>query len=397
VADAFVSYVSEDRAIAEKIARGLEGAGISVWWDRHIPGGVAFRKEIDRQLSAAKVVVVLWSAASLDSEWVCDEAQQAREDNKLIPVRLDNVQPPLGFRQAQTLDFVGWNGDPKAGAFASLIDSARHFLDGPSKDAPRSIVPSVTPKHGRWRVPKAGLLAAVAIMAVVAVVAALRLGSTASPSDTASGRVEIGAFESLARAEDTAHFAKELTDAIRRVFAANEIKTVALREGTVANAGDVPATTEFRLRGTVDRDGEQYVVAADILHQRDGLVLWSKTLRQDVETVPQFREHVADYVARVLNCALRYRVLAKGDVAVDLFSRFVALCDANANGESDQSPALARRIVDAAPQYGISHAILAASDAFLTIFLSSGSLYSRARAGPIASRGVWRCQGRNGA
>jgi len=36
VADVFVSYVSEDRAIAEKISRGLEGTGSSVWWDRHI-------------------------------------------------------------------------------------------------------------------------------------------------------------------------------------------------------------------------------------------------------------------------------------------------------------------------------------------------------------------------
>ena len=151
MADVFVSYVSEDRAIAEKISRGLEGAGFSVWWDRHIHGGVGFRKEIDRQLDAAKVVVVLWSAASLDSEWVCDEAQQARDENKLIPLRLDSVQPPLGFRQAQSLDFSGWNGDPKVGAFADLVDSARHFVGRPPTDAPRAVLPTAAPKRGRWR------------------------------------------------------------------------------------------------------------------------------------------------------------------------------------------------------------------------------------------------------
>ena len=97
VADVFVSYVSEDRASAEIIARGLEGVGLSVWWDHHIQGGVGFRKEIDRQLGAAKVVVVLWSATSLDSEWVCDEAEQARDQKKLIPLCLDSVRPPLGF------------------------------------------------------------------------------------------------------------------------------------------------------------------------------------------------------------------------------------------------------------------------------------------------------------
>ena len=68
MADVFVSYVSEDRAIAEKISRGLQGAGFSVWWDRHIHGGVGFRKEIDRQLGAAKVApgrtANLWSRAA---------------------------------------------------------------------------------------------------------------------------------------------------------------------------------------------------------------------------------------------------------------------------------------------------------------------------------------------
>ena len=130
MADVFVSYVSEDRAIAEKLSHCLQSAGFSVWWDRHIHGGVGFRKEIDRQLGAAKVVVVLWSAASLESEWVCDEAQQARDENKLIPVRLDSVQPPLGFRQAQSLDFGGWNGDPNAAAFVGLMDSARNCISG---------------------------------------------------------------------------------------------------------------------------------------------------------------------------------------------------------------------------------------------------------------------------
>jgi len=151
VADVFVSYVSEDRAIAEQISRGLVGAGFSVWWDRHIHGGVGFRKEIGRQLGAAKVVVVLWSAASLESEWVCDEAQQARDENKLISVRLDGVQPPLGFRQVQSLDFSGWNGSPTVGAFAALVDSVRDFAGRPPTGTPGAVFPTAAPTRGRWR------------------------------------------------------------------------------------------------------------------------------------------------------------------------------------------------------------------------------------------------------
>ena len=123
MSDVFVSYVSEDRAIAEKISRGLEGAGFSVWWDRHIRGGVDFAPEIARQLDAAKVVIVLWSKASLESGWVRDEAQQARDENKLIPVRLDSVQPPLGFRQYQTIDFWRAKGARRTSRIHELLQA----------------------------------------------------------------------------------------------------------------------------------------------------------------------------------------------------------------------------------------------------------------------------------
>src|SRR4029434_7855408 len=125
VADIFVSYVAEDRAIAEKIARALENTGFSVWWDRHLHGGANFAAESERQLTAAKIVVVLWSNRSLDSQWVRDEAQQARDENKLIPIRLDQVQPPLGFRQVQCLDFDHWSGDAKDECFAGPVGSIR--------------------------------------------------------------------------------------------------------------------------------------------------------------------------------------------------------------------------------------------------------------------------------
>lgn len=59
VADAFISYAREDHDAASALARVIESAGWDVWWDREILAGQSFDDVIERELSAAKVVVVL--------------------------------------------------------------------------------------------------------------------------------------------------------------------------------------------------------------------------------------------------------------------------------------------------------------------------------------------------
>jgi len=70
MADVFVSYARGDRNFARKLAAALESVGLTVWWDRDIPAGAAFDSAIERELDAARCVVVLWSATSTTSEWV---------------------------------------------------------------------------------------------------------------------------------------------------------------------------------------------------------------------------------------------------------------------------------------------------------------------------------------
>ena len=61
MADIFISYASEDRERAGRVASVLESCGWSVWWDRKIVVGQAFDKTIESELEAAKCVIVLWS------------------------------------------------------------------------------------------------------------------------------------------------------------------------------------------------------------------------------------------------------------------------------------------------------------------------------------------------
>ena len=106
--DIFLSYASEDTSKAVELARVLQSDGWSVWWDRNISPGQDFEIEIDMALSQARAVVVLWSVFSVSSNWVRNEAREAKEANKLIPVMLDEARIPLSYRSLNTIDLRQW-------------------------------------------------------------------------------------------------------------------------------------------------------------------------------------------------------------------------------------------------------------------------------------------------
>jgi tetratricopeptide (TPR) repeat protein len=103
MASIFLSYVREDADKARTLAALLEREGHSVWWDRRIKGGSQFSAEIEAALKAAEKVIVLWSARSVGSAWVRDEAAVGRDSGRLVPVTIDLTEPPLGFRQYQAI------------------------------------------------------------------------------------------------------------------------------------------------------------------------------------------------------------------------------------------------------------------------------------------------------
>src|SRR5206468_12977305 len=102
------------------IALALEKAGHSVWWDLHVRGGAQFSKVIEEALKAADVVVVLWSAKSVDPAWVRDEAAAGRDSGRLVPATIDGTEAPLGFRQFQTIDMREWNRGVKSRGYKEL-------------------------------------------------------------------------------------------------------------------------------------------------------------------------------------------------------------------------------------------------------------------------------------
>ncbi len=133
----FLSYAAEDSERVACLANLLQAEGWPVWWDRNsLPPGQRFHRVIDEAIQNAFCVLVCWSGMSIDSDWVIDEAEEAKRQKKLLPVLFEEVRPPFGFRGYHYVDLSRWNGrgdqvdfERLTGAIAKMHPPDRESVD----------------------------------------------------------------------------------------------------------------------------------------------------------------------------------------------------------------------------------------------------------------------------
>ena len=144
VADVFLSYARQDAAAAARIARELGKAGRSVWWDSELPAHRAYSEVIEGELEGAAAVVVLWSKAAVESQWVRSEANRARELGKLVQARLDDTRLPMPFDQIQCADLAsGKRGRAQIEASVDALvggEKARPRVSSPAGSSRRQVL-----------------------------------------------------------------------------------------------------------------------------------------------------------------------------------------------------------------------------------------------------------------
>jgi hypothetical protein len=136
MADIFISYASEDRNRAEELAGALSGRGWSVWWDRKIPLGKSYDEVIEKALGESNCAIVLWSAASVASEWVRNEASEAKRRGILVPVFLETIDAPLAFRLLNGADLHDWQPGTPHGELDQLVARVEELLGKLASIAP---------------------------------------------------------------------------------------------------------------------------------------------------------------------------------------------------------------------------------------------------------------------
>src|SRR4051794_39495146 len=141
----FISYARADSPTAKALTDLLDSEGFDVWWDAELYGGQLYPNVIEKAIDDSRHVIVLWSTASIGSDWVLREARRAHAQGKLLPISIEHISHaalPQEFREVHTIRFEGWAPLLKelqraTGVFGEWASLVVHEIKTPDRHAYR--------------------------------------------------------------------------------------------------------------------------------------------------------------------------------------------------------------------------------------------------------------------
>lgn len=371
----FLSYARADQDRAARLATALEAGGFDVWWDTLIEGGAAFAKSIEAALEKCDAVIVVWSRASVASDWVLDEAARGRDLRKLVPASIDGTEPPLGFRQYQAVDLSRWHGNAGSAEIAAIVRGVAAVAGRPVPDRPQ-VRPS-------WFTRRRVLaIAAGAAGAGAAGFASWWFGLVGGRGSASANSIAVLPFRNLSVDADQDYFSDGLSEELRATLARNRLlQVMAQASSSQFRERQEDAVTiatklgvAYLLDGSVRRAGDVVRVTAELIDGATGFSRWSQPFDRALSDIFAVQREIADTVARAIvtkfaggdGVPVDSGAAAVGGTdsveAYDAYLRGRALYELSAD-EASERAALAQfdAAIAADPSYAAAHAARARS------------------------------------
>ncbi len=284
MARVFLSYARDDANCAKQLADALGDAGHKIWWDQHIQGGSRFTAAIDSALKDAEAVVVLWSPTSVESAWVQDEAAEGRDSGRLVPVTLGGCKPPLGFRQFQSVDLGGWDGNGPPPRLDAVIEAIAQTA---GNDSPSEVI---APKRG---------------------------------DDARGNRASICVLPFVNMSDDPAQeyfsdgIAEDVITDLSKVSALSVIarNTAFTFKGRSMDVKEIAGTlgVSHVLEGSVRKAGDRVRITAQLIDGRHGDHIWADRYDRDLTDIFA----IQDEISKAIVAALRVKLLPQEKKAIE--------------------------------------------------------------------------------
>ncbi|MBA2466731.1 MAG: TIR domain-containing protein [Sphingomonas sp.] len=304
MSDVFLSYKAEDMPRVQPLVAALEMDGLTVWWDARLTAGSEWREDIQEQLDAAGCVVVVWSKRSVGPEgrFVRDEASRAQRRGAYLPIRIDKVEPPLGFGELQVVALEGWKGDRSDLRYHRLLSAVHSAIAGAQPLS--STAAAGSPRLSR----RTALVGGGAAAAGLAALGGWTLFKPRSAS--AASSIAVMPFANLSGDARQAYFSNGIAEELRSALSRLEGLKVAGRISSEALGGQDAATAARRLRvaniltGSVRRAPGMVRITSQLLEGRTGLERWSESYDRPDGNVLAIQTDIAEKVVAALSIEL---------------------------------------------------------------------------------------------
>jgi TolB-like protein len=347
----FISYASQDVAIANAIVETLERHGVTCWIaPRDVKAGALYADAIVRAISRAKAFVLVLSESAIASSHVSKEIERASSKKRpIIALRIDAapLTPALEYflSESQWVEAQAGNIDP---AYVKLIDAIRE----PARAAPESfvavasgtsaaMVSAVHPKSHRIRIVLAvGFVVVAALAALLADKfwharrAALGEPTTAATNVVSEKSIAVLPFTDMSEKKDQEYFADGMAEEILDILVKVPSLKVIGRTSSFQFKGQnedlrtigTRLGVAYVLEGSVRRSADRVRVTAQLIDARDGTHLWSETYDRPANDALLMQGEIATTLSRSLEIGIgadrpQSERRLKNDAAYDLYLR----------------------------------------------------------------------------
>ncbi len=409
----FVSYASQDAAIATAVVEALEKQGLHCWIaPRDVTPGQFYAGSIIHAIDAAKVLVLILSQNSASSPHVLREVERAASKrHAVISLKIDQSPLPADLEYfINTAQWLDASGDIK-GAIPKLIAAVRIATQSPAIARATSPAPSAAaPPRSASR--KAIVIASVLGIVVAALVtdrlwtgsrnpdhalpataSAPAAPSTTPPSPANSEKsVAVLPFVDMSENHDQEYFSDGLSEELIDLLAKTQGLHVIARtssfsfKGKSDDIGMIAKTLRVAnvLQGSVRKAGGHLRITAQLVRASDGEHLWSDSYDREVSDALKIQDEIAKAVVIALQMTLKKVQSSVPHLSLNTaaYNEYLRGRHFIASGTLDQY----RRALDAFqkavaldPQFGAAYAGIAISEFWIAAATGDPSGYVRAQ------------------
>jgi len=411
--EVFVSYASQDTAVANAIVEALERNGLRCWIaPRDVRAGAQYADAIVRAISDAKVFVLVLSANAGASSHVGKEIERASSKKRpIIALRIDAapLTPALEYFLSESQWIEAQPGMMEA-AYAKLIDAIREpdrtaLTNFPAVDPKASVrtAPALHPISRRNRILFAAALAVVGVT-LAALWAAnfwqaeqvtAEQSTTAAETAVSDKSIAVLPFVDMSAEKNQEYMADGIAEELLNLLAQVPDLKVIARTSSFAFKGQNIEIAEIAkklnvahvLEGSVRKSGNKLRITAQLVRAADSTHLWSQTYDRPLDDIFAVQDEIANAIMQALQIKLMGGALSRREGGTQNLEAYQLALRANAalyqstRSSLEAMEQYAEQAIKLDPSYGWAWALLADSFVIRTslAYLPPTEGYERAR------------------